>query len=487
MNKYMLPNFLITLIVGLISNCTKPDYEFIEHNPYMGGQYYVATWGDDENPGTFEQPFATLQTAINLSQPGDTTYIRGGVYHITSPQSINPDRRHSTAVSGTRENPIHYFNYPGEEPIFDGSEMVVLFPQGIHMNRVQYLKFRGITVRNIPQNLIERDPAEIAMGWTMSRTANITFERCTAHDIGGRGWSMVPGSGAWNGPVAWDYDTTRWINCDAYNLADALSATPGNGADGWKVHGYQHNVFIWEGCRAWNYSDDGFDASGQAYRYFYNNWTMATNKYAHLSDAEFNGFKLTGVSDAYYYPEYLEDTIIAKFINNIAVFCEGGPGFYNNIGTGLQNNAYFFNNLAYSNNTGFSCQSFSSKYPNLPGWNTSTFRNNISYGNKSITYDNIQIWRADYDHANSNTWLPTGTWPGSTPNTDFTLDAAAFTSLDSMTIMNEMTAPRKSDGSLPDIKWARLVPRSDMKGAGSYVGMSENPDIGVDWNYLDRM
>ena len=493
MAKLMIVNFLLSLILGLLTNCTKPDYEIIEKKPYMGGQYYVATWGDDENPGTFKEPFASLQKAMNVSQPGDTTYIRGGVYHITTSQSINPDRRHSTAVSGTRENPVHYYNYPGEKPIFDASGNEGLFPAGIHMNNVQYIKFRGITVRNVFQNTIHRDPAELANGWAMSRSANLTFENCVAHDINGRGW--FGGSGAWNewdGPDAsWDYDTTIWINCDAYNLHDPLSATPGNGADGWKVHGYQGNVFIWEGCRAWNYSDDGFDASGSAYKYFYNCWAMATDKYRYLEDAEGNGFKCASLNPSYYFPEHLDDTILVKYVNCLAVF-NPRVGFYNNIvnGSRKQNNAFYFNNLAYANGVGIAC--WSGRSEGRPHWNTSKFRNNISWGSTQAEqgFDpiyEVQIFRVLYDHNDMNTWKPTGRWPGWKYNDDFALEDAAFTSLDSLTIIREMTAPRKPDGSLPDITWARLVPNSDMKGAGENVGMSATPDLGVDWDFFERM
>ena len=45
-----------------------------------GQQYYVATDGDDANPGTFEEPFATIGFGISQVSSGDTLTIRGGVY-----------------------------------------------------------------------------------------------------------------------------------------------------------------------------------------------------------------------------------------------------------------------------------------------------------------------------------------------------------------------------------------------------------------------
>lgn len=47
--------------------------------------YYVAVDGSDSNPGTIDQPFATLQQAIDLAEPGELVYVRGGIYEIVNP------------------------------------------------------------------------------------------------------------------------------------------------------------------------------------------------------------------------------------------------------------------------------------------------------------------------------------------------------------------------------------------------------------------
>ncbi len=46
----------------------------------VGKTYYVATNGNDANPGTFEAPFLTIQRVANTASPGDTIEIRGGTY-----------------------------------------------------------------------------------------------------------------------------------------------------------------------------------------------------------------------------------------------------------------------------------------------------------------------------------------------------------------------------------------------------------------------
>jgi hypothetical protein len=77
--------------------------------------YYVATNGNDSNPGTLYRPFLTIQKAVDIMHPGDTVLVRGGVYRET----IQPPR------GGTGENSrITYKAFPGETPIVKGSERI---------------------------------------------------------------------------------------------------------------------------------------------------------------------------------------------------------------------------------------------------------------------------------------------------------------------------------------------------------------------------
>ena len=71
--------------------------------------YYVSPNGNNANPGTISQPFATLQKAHDVANPGDTIYMRGGTYTLTSYVNITK--------SGSGGNLIKVFNYPGEVPI----------------------------------------------------------------------------------------------------------------------------------------------------------------------------------------------------------------------------------------------------------------------------------------------------------------------------------------------------------------------------------
>ena len=46
----------------------------------QGRYYYVATNGDDSNPGTKAQPFKTIQKAADIVEPGDTVIVGDGIY-----------------------------------------------------------------------------------------------------------------------------------------------------------------------------------------------------------------------------------------------------------------------------------------------------------------------------------------------------------------------------------------------------------------------
>ncbi|MBT3227649.1 MAG: T9SS type A sorting domain-containing protein [Candidatus Marinimicrobia bacterium] len=75
----------------------------------LATEYYVATDGDDTNPGTISAPFATLEHAfIDVAGPGDHIYIREGVYH-------------EEVVTSSKTGPITISNYADEEVTLDGS------------------------------------------------------------------------------------------------------------------------------------------------------------------------------------------------------------------------------------------------------------------------------------------------------------------------------------------------------------------------------
>lgn len=69
--------------------------------------YYVSLSGNDSYPGTQSQPFRTFKKAISPLVPGDTLYIRGGLW-TEQIDLMTPNK------SGTSGNYLKIAGYPGE-------------------------------------------------------------------------------------------------------------------------------------------------------------------------------------------------------------------------------------------------------------------------------------------------------------------------------------------------------------------------------------
>ena len=74
---------------------------------------------NNNGPGTLTEPWCGWHSKFwdgrQTLQPGDTLYIRGGVYQERF--DFHPD----SEFSGTAVNPITIQTYPGETVVFDGS------------------------------------------------------------------------------------------------------------------------------------------------------------------------------------------------------------------------------------------------------------------------------------------------------------------------------------------------------------------------------
>ena len=69
--------------------------------PTPQNYYFVAPTGSDDNPGTIERPFKTVQKCANVAEPGQTCLLRAGIYRET----VRP------AISGTTMAPVTFAAY----------------------------------------------------------------------------------------------------------------------------------------------------------------------------------------------------------------------------------------------------------------------------------------------------------------------------------------------------------------------------------------
>ncbi|MHC4565477.1 MAG: right-handed parallel beta-helix repeat-containing protein [Planctomycetota bacterium] len=77
-------------------------------------EYFVAVDGADGNDGSWRRPFRTIQKAADAMKPGDTCYVRGGVYR----QVVSP------RLSGAMGKPIRFEAWPGEMVTLSGTEPI---------------------------------------------------------------------------------------------------------------------------------------------------------------------------------------------------------------------------------------------------------------------------------------------------------------------------------------------------------------------------
>ncbi len=142
------------------------------HAAPNGTTYYVATDGVDTNPGTLASPWRTIQHAANSLAPGDTVYVRGGIYN----------ERVRIARSGASGNYITFAAYAGETPIIDGAGLRVKngWDPLVRIQDASYLKFEGFEIRNFKTRRVNRIPIGILV-WGAG--AHIEIRNNRVHDI----------------------------------------------------------------------------------------------------------------------------------------------------------------------------------------------------------------------------------------------------------------------------------------------------------------
>jgi len=109
--------------------------------------FYISPTGNDENPGSIEQPLASFEGARklvrkfkseNLNIPV-TVFFRGGKYYRTQSVIFNPED------GGTKEGQVRYTAYPGEVPLILGGKQLQL----------KWQEYKdGIYKANVPEGLI---------------------------------------------------------------------------------------------------------------------------------------------------------------------------------------------------------------------------------------------------------------------------------------------------------------------------------------------
>lgn len=372
----------------------------------FAAEYYVAPDGSDKAAGTRAEPFASLEQAQTAAAPGDTVWLRGGVYAFSGDKieiGVLLDK------SGQPGKPIRYFAVEGETPVFDFFKLATRTRIRGFSITGSWLQLRGIEVRGVQQILTNTNES---WGIRVEGGSHNLFERLNLHHNEGPGFFIAAGS------------DNLVLNCDSHHNWDPDRG--GGNADGFGSHSRQNgNVF--RGCRAWFNSDDGYDfinspgvATAENCWSWKNGYVPDTDKPA----GNGAGFKAGGFGLR---PPRIPPTVPRHVVKNCLSFLNRAQGFYANHHPG---GIDWLGNTAWGNSRNFDMTADVRPAAHL-------LRGNIAHG-KGGTLHKVNPGEID---AKENSW------DRSTPLTD-----ADFVSVSPV----GADAPRGPDGSLPNIDFMRL-------------------------------
>lgn len=414
-------------------------------------EYFVAPGGHDTNPGTLEQPFATIQRAQEAVVPGDTVQVRGGTYQMQEAQIAKRKGifAYITSLdqSGTQEKPITYRAYGEEKPVFDCS---LVAPEGMRIDAFHvagsWLRLVGLEVVGVQ---VTATGHAQSICFENDGSHNI-YERLSMHDGQAIGIYSVRGS------------NNLFLNCDAFNNWDYTSEDgKGGNVDGFGCHpakGSTGNVF--RGCRAWLNSDDGYDCINSHEGVtlencwaLYNGWSP---KFENLADG--NGFKAGGYGSTPV--ERMPKVIPRHTVRGCVAVGNKNSGFYANHHPG---GGDWFNNTAYRNGANFNMLGrLADNKTDVDGYGH-MFRNNLSYKSRR----DLVKFDAAKSKAEANSFT-----------LDLKLSEKDFVSLDEA----EFFQPRQANGDLPKVGTLRPAAGSRLIEAGVETGLpftGARPTIGA--------
>jgi len=139
--------------------------------------YYVSSSGSDINSGlTQSAPFRQIQTAVNLTKPGDTVYVMTGVY--TSPPALWHNAVVTISTSGTAANPITIEALPGQHPIISTYANPKVWDAV--MITASYINFEGFEVVGNAQNVTLAQATATALAEDSIWAASVVAHAATA-------------------------------------------------------------------------------------------------------------------------------------------------------------------------------------------------------------------------------------------------------------------------------------------------------------------
>lgn len=347
--------------------------------------------------GGIDDPYGSIQTAVDAAAAGDTIYLRAGTYSPTTNIQIKK--------SGTATSPITLRSYKEESVIIDGEglpgtpygldEKLPSKERGIlHIEGGNYWYFYNLELINGPYGVYSLD------------SSHNYYERLSTHDNYESGFQLQ--GAATNNTV---------IYLDSYLNRDPRKN--GESADGFACKEGKGEGNVLRNSRLWNNVDDGLDlymfGSAVTLEEVYA-WGNGFNRWGFSNfNGDGNGFKL-GIKG---------NPPANHVVRNSMAFANAQKGFIDN---GNPGSLIFERNTAWDNgDNGFNLRS-----------STSTLKANVAAVNGAN-----QVSLVSGTTASGNSWNAGAAWSNS-----------SFVSVDASTL----TGPRGSDGKVKGSDF--LVPAS---------------------------
>jgi parallel beta-helix repeat protein len=132
--------------------------------------YYVATNGDNDNPGTFAAPFLNITKGLSIAGAGDTVFIKAGIY----------TGEYDFPSSGTIGNPIVLKNYNNEVVTVDGQSASA---ECFYAYNKHDITIDGINVKNAMAHNIMFNACQNITIKNLSSTLPVDFVSSTINNI----------------------------------------------------------------------------------------------------------------------------------------------------------------------------------------------------------------------------------------------------------------------------------------------------------------
>lgn len=226
----LLPIMLIAAVAVVISTAKLGLNGYYPQVRAATVSYYVSPSGSDSATGSLTAPFRTVARGISQLKPGDTLYLRTGLYR----EQVN------ISVAGTAAARITVKSYPNEHAVIDGTGTGVADKNALIeiLPTAQYFTLAGVGVQNSGGRGITNRGNHI-------RLEGLKITNILQQGINNRGtdgteivdsevWNTITDNAAHDGIKNWGSAVSVWESTNTLISGNRVHDNHGEGINSWK-------------------------------------------------------------------------------------------------------------------------------------------------------------------------------------------------------------------------------------------------------------